>query len=123
MTETSRAILRRLLLGGYDDYVRRLTSRLGSRDLADEALQDTFLRLERAAEIGPIQRPHAYLWRMVLNMAANRRAAEGRLLAASEIEAILDLPDEAPDPARTAEARSEIEMVKRALLELPARRR
>jgi RNA polymerase sigma-70 factor (ECF subfamily) len=101
----------------------RLTRRLGSADLASEALQDTFLRLECAGEIGPVSSPRAYLLRIALNIATNRRISENRRLTVPESEALLEMPDESPDPARTAEARSEIAALKRALAELPARRR
>src|SRR5262249_17370078 len=123
MAETSRAILRRLLVAGYDDLKRRLTRRLGSADLAAEALQDTFLRLECAGEIGPGSSPRAYLLRIPPNIAPNRRISENRRLTVPETDALLEMPDETPDPARAAEARSEIAALKRALAELPARRR
>jgi RNA polymerase sigma-70 factor, ECF subfamily len=122
MTASSRAILRQLLVADYDELKKRLTRQLGSADLAGEALQDTFLRLE-GAEIGPVRRPAAYLARMALNIATNRRISENRRLTAAETEILLQVPDDAPDPARTAEARSDIEALKRALAELPARRR
>lgn len=123
MIETSRATLRHLLLMGYDDLKRRLAHRLGSVDLAGDALQDTFLRLECAGDLGPVRRPKAYLYRVALNIAINRQVAENRRLTAAEAEALLDIVDDAPDPARSAEARSEIEALKRALIDLPPRRR
>jgi RNA polymerase sigma factor (sigma-70 family) len=123
MAETSRATLRHVLLAGYDNLAKRLTAQLGCSDLARDALQDTYLRLERAAEIGPVRNPRAYLLRIALNVAANRRVASRRRLTATETEALLEVADEAPDPARIVEARSEIEALKAALAELPPRRR
>lgn len=121
--DSTRELLRQTLLTRYDDLRKRLTRRLGSAELANDALQDTFLRLETMADTGPIQRPLAYLFRTALNIGINRRVAESRLLTASEIDALLDIPDETPDPARIAEARSEISALSRALAELPVRRR
>jgi RNA polymerase sigma-70 factor (ECF subfamily) len=123
MVKTSRATLRDLLLAGYDDLKRRLTRRLRSVDLAEEALQDTFLRLECTSDIGPVRSPQAYLFRMAFHLAINRRIADNRRLSAVGTEALLDVADETPDAARTVEARSEIEALKRALADLPARRR
>lgn len=123
MAESSRATLRNLLLTGYDELAKRLTFRLGSADLARDALQDTYLRLERTPQIGPVRSPKSYLLRMALNIAANRRIAENRLLTFVEAEALLQVADDVSDPARAVEARSEIEALKRALAELPARRR
>jgi RNA polymerase sigma-70 factor, ECF subfamily len=123
MVETSRATLRHLLLAGYDDLKRRLTRRLGSAELAGEALQDAFLRLECAPNIGVVRSPQAYLFRMAFNLAINRQTAENRRLSPVALDALLGFADDSPGPARTAEARSEIEALKRALAELPARRR
>jgi RNA polymerase sigma-70 factor (ECF subfamily) len=123
MAETSQATLRHLLLAGYDDFVRWLTSRVGCAELARDAMQDAFLRLERSNDIGPVQNPRAYLLRMALNLASNRRLADSRHLTFIEVEALLEIADDAPDPIRTAEARSELDALKRALAELPVRRR
>lgn len=123
MVETGLATLRQLLQVGYDDLKKRLARRLGSAELAGEALQETFLRLECAANIGPVRNPKAYLFRIALNIASNHRVAEARRLTVRETEALLDIADDMPDPARIVEARSEIEALKRALAELPARRR
>jgi RNA polymerase sigma-70 factor (ECF subfamily) len=123
MAESARATLRQLLQLSYDDLKRRLARRLGSTELAGEALQDTFLRLERAETIGPVRNPRGYLFRMAINLAINRRHAEARRLAAPETTALLELADDAPGPARIAEARSEVAALKRAIGALPARRR
>ena len=58
-----------------------------------------------------------------MSVAATRKIAENRRLTISEVGAFLDFADDAPDPARIVEARSEIDALKRALQELPARRR
>lgn len=123
MVETSKIVLRNLLITHYKDFASWLARRLGSADLAEDALQDTFLRLERDNELGDIRNPKAYLRRMAINIATNRRIADNRRLSISETDILLELADETPDPARAMEARSEIEAMKRALLELPARRR
>ncbi len=55
-----------MLLAGYEDFALWLTRRLGSSELARDALQETFLRLERGSEIGPVNSPKAYLLRIAL---------------------------------------------------------
>jgi RNA polymerase sigma factor (sigma-70 family) len=119
----NREVLLNLLLAGYDDLKSRLTRRLGSPDLAEDALQDTFLRLNTAAVTGPIRSPRAYLFRIAMSVAANRRVAERRRLSVPEEEVASYLEDHTPNPARIVEARSEIEAFKRAMNELPVRRR
>jgi RNA polymerase sigma factor (sigma-70 family) len=111
------------LLAGYDDFVRKLTRRLGSAELAREAIHETYLRLQRPGATEPIQNPDGYLFRIAINIAKNRGVIERRYLNASEIEVLIDLPEEAPDPARTVLARSEMAMLQIALDQLPERQR
>jgi RNA polymerase sigma-70 factor (ECF subfamily) len=123
MAGLDNSVLRRLFLDGYDDLKRRLTRRLGSPDHAADALHETFLRLEKAAIVGELRNPQAYFFRAALNVATNQRIADSRRLSALDIEELLDIPDQAPDAARTVEARSEMDALTRALAELPERRR
>jgi RNA polymerase sigma-70 factor (ECF subfamily) len=123
MTIDSISSLRTLLLAEYVDFDRRLTRRLGSPDLASEALNETYLRLEGMRELGPVRSPKAYLFRIALNIAADRRRAEKRRLTSDEVDALLDIPDDRPDAARVIEDRSEVNLLRHAIAELPERRR
>ncbi|KQT03018.1 MULTISPECIES: RNA polymerase sigma factor [unclassified Bradyrhizobium] len=123
MTIDSISSLRTLLLAEYVDFDRRLTRRLGSPDLASEALNETYLRLEGMRELGQVRSPKAYLFRIALNIAADRRRAEKRRLTSVEVDALLDIPDDQPDAARVIEDRSEVNRLKHAIAELPERRR
>lgn len=123
MPVTSWAALRDCFLAGYDGLMRQLTRRLGSADLAAEALQDTYLRLHRPGSIEPVANPSAYLFRVALNAAATRRAAQQRLANALEISEAMQIADEQPGPDRAAAARTELAAVAKALAQLPQRRR
>lgn len=123
MTVDNISSLRSLLLAEYVDFDRRLTRRLGSPDLASEALNETYLRLSGMREIGPVHSPKAYLFRIALNIATDRRRAEKRRLTAGEVDTLLEIPDDRPDASRVIEDRSEVEVLKRAIAELPERRR
>lgn len=123
MTIESISSLRTLLLAEYVDFDRRLTRRLGSPDLASEALNETYLRLESMRELGEVRSPKAYLFRIALNIAADRRRAEKRRLTSDEVDALLDIPDDRPDAARVIEDRSEVNLLRHAIAELPERRR
>jgi len=123
MTEMTRAKLRALLEAGYSALRARLARRLGSQDLADEALQDTWLRLARGGDVGAVRSPDTYLFRIALNVAADRRAAESRRLSEIEVEAAIHMADDVIDPAKIVEARAEFATLKRALEDLPERRR
>jgi RNA polymerase sigma factor (sigma-70 family) len=123
MSETTLGALRQLLVDRYDEIKAKLAQRIGSTDLAGDALQDTWVRLTLAETLGPVRSPENYLFRTVFNVARERRRSERRLLSAVEIQKLLFLVDESPDPERVAEARSEMEALEKIVAELPARRR
>jgi len=123
MTEPSWAGLRHRLLERYDEFVRKLSRRVGSADLAREIIHETYLRLERIGDIGPIQNPDGYIFRTAVNIAKNRSVKEGRYLNASETDMLIGIADDTPDPARIVEARSETALLRRALAQLPPRQR
>jgi RNA polymerase sigma-70 factor, ECF subfamily len=124
MTDNGLSTLRRLFLDRYDDLKARLTQRLGSADLAGDAMQDTWLRLARTESVGVVQSPRSYLFRIALNVAEDRRRTEQRRpLSAVEIESLLELADDAPTPEQTVVARSDLEAFKAIVDELPRRRR
>jgi RNA polymerase sigma-70 factor (ECF subfamily) len=123
VADINRVRLRGQLVDNYDSLVRKLTRRLGSSDFAYEALHETFLRLDRVTDAVPVRSPADYIFRTAINIAKDRQKAQNRRVSASEIDALLDVSDDGPDPARVAEARSEIEAFKRALSELPSRPR
>lgn len=123
MADINRTRLRGQLVENYENLVRKLTRRLGSSDFAYEALHETFLRLDRVTEAVPVRSPADYIFRIAINIAKDRQKAQNRRVSASEIDALLDICDDGPDPARIAEARSEIEAFKRALEGLPDRPR
>jgi RNA polymerase sigma factor (sigma-70 family) len=113
----------KLFLSSYDDFKSRLKRRLGSDDLANDVLHETYLRVDRLDETLNVDRPDAYLYRIALNIAADRRAADARLLTSSEVEELLQIPDESLDPARIVDGQNEVQALLKALYELPARRR
>jgi RNA polymerase sigma-70 factor (ECF subfamily) len=123
VSTSARDILVSLLVSAYPDLKRRLAGRLGSTDLANDALHETYVRLHRAEIEGEVQNPRSYLMAMALNIASNSARTEARHLSAFEVEMLIDIPDEAPDPARAAEARSELATVEVALQGIPERRR
>ncbi|MCA1325590.1 RNA polymerase sigma factor [Herbaspirillum sp. alder98] len=124
MVEDVRSTLLGHLASRYGDLKRRLTRLLGSDDLAGDALQDTWLRLQRMdADTSPIMNPHAFLLRMAANIAVDQRRSQSRALPPGEIAELLDLADHAPGPEQTVEARSEVQALLRLLERMPARRR
>jgi RNA polymerase sigma factor (sigma-70 family) len=123
VSASPRDILIGLLVSDYSDLRRRLAGRLGSADAANEALQDTYVRLQRTDIKDEIRNPRSYLLSMAINIASNRIRSEARHLSAGDIQDLVELPDETPNQERVAEARSDLKAVERALQGLPGRRR
>ena len=123
MTESGRELLRRVFLLGYDDLKLRLTRRLGSAELAGDALQDAWIRLERASSIGPVLSPRPYILRIAYNIALKRLRRERDMVTLEEAREALDLVDAAPDPAKVTEARADLILLRQAAEELTPRQR
>jgi RNA polymerase sigma-70 factor (ECF subfamily) len=123
MTESALSQLQRLLITRYGELKTRLTRRLGSEDLASEALQDTWLRLQGEQIAMVVHSPEAYLFRTAVNAANDRRRAEARRLTRAEVASLLTVPDDAPEPDRVLTARQELEDFAAILAELPPRQR
>ena len=123
MSNSNSKSLRETISADYEQLTRRLARYLGSSDLAREALHETFLRVDRVSEAVSVRSPADYLFRTAINVAKDRRRSDSRLLSAAEIAAIMDIPDEGPDPSMIAEGRIELKELEKALAELPDRRR
>jgi len=119
----TRIRLRATLVDQYERLRAGLASRLGSRDLASEALHEMWIKLAEGADLAPVADPPSYLFRGALNAARDLEAARRRVLGHVEIQAILGLADDAPGPDRAVEARSELAALQRALKTLKPRQR
>jgi len=117
-------LLKRMLVDNYDQLREQLARQVGSEDLAGDALQDTFLRLERGGEIsGPLDSPRGFLYRIALNFAGMRSRSERRRLSIIDVNAVLDAVDDQPGPGEIEEGKSDLRALERALAEMPERRR
>jgi RNA polymerase sigma factor (sigma-70 family) len=123
MDETTACVLRQLLVARYPEIKARLAQRLGSSDLAGDAMQDTWLLLSRTKALGAVKSPLGYLFRIALNAARDRLIADRRYLTAAEVDSLVDIADEAPDPANVVEARSDLRELAQRIAGLPPRRR
>lgn len=124
MTDSAFKLLRTMLVERYEELAGSLSRYLGSRDAAEEALQDTFVRLSREdAEIA-VRNPRSYLFRMALNVAASNRRSETRRLTPIEVGVVLDaVADDAPNAEQIADVRSTLAYVHALVAQLPERRR
>jgi RNA polymerase sigma-70 factor (ECF subfamily) len=103
VSDVDRAALRQLLVVNYESLIKRLSRRLGSPENAHEALHDTYLRLEGAAEIGRVRSPLDYLFRIALNIATDRRRAEARRLSVAVCTENLIRVDDVTESPKLAE--------------------
>jgi RNA polymerase sigma-70 factor (ECF subfamily) len=115
--------VRNAFLNYYDQLRRRLRQQLGSADLADDALHETWLRIERIGDSREVRNPAAYFYRAALNEAFDRHRGSGRLLLESEIDAVIHMEDASQDPVAITSARQDIDALRQALKKLPARQR
>lgn len=102
---------------------QKLARRLGSREAAEDALNETFLKLGRAQDVGAIRDVNGYLFRIALNAATDQQRAGSRLASAAEIDAAMGIADPLADPLRTLEGRDAIARLARAIDGLTPRRR
>ncbi|MBH9308703.1 RNA polymerase sigma factor VreI [Pseudomonas aeruginosa] len=123
MSDSRQSAMVKLFLASYDDFKARLKRRLGSEDLACDVLHETYLRGDRLDDALEVKKPQAYLFRIALNIAADRREGDARLLTGEEVAELLQVADEGLDPERIVGGHAEIRRLLEALCELPARRR
>lgn len=119
----SKQTIKALFLERYAELRSRLGYRLGCEHMAEDVLQETWLRVDQMGELSDVRNPSSYLFRMALNVAADHRKAESRLLYYNEIEELMQSTDESISPANAASALQDVEKLQRALYRLPSRRR
>lgn len=113
-------------LGQWRTLRGHLSRRTGSRDLAEEALQETWVRLATMAEQpATIHDKHAFLLRLAGNIAIDLLRRERRHSARCLSDDVLleEIADHAPSPEAYVLHRDELRVLVRALLALPAKPR
>lgn len=126
MTENPLSALRRLLVDDYHALRERLARRYGSADFASELLHDIWLKLGRAPAEGAavaVRNPRAYLYRVAINLAADRGRSERARLSTAELDALHRRAYEDLDPERIVEARMDVRALADAINRLPPLRR
>ncbi|AEC18819.1 sigma-24 [Pusillimonas sp. T7-7] len=125
MSVKGLAELRRLFTERYDVLKAHLTRRLGSSELASDALHDAYVRLTDRADLDldQVRHPQSYVLNTAVNGAIDRLRSEARLLNSDEIDVLLDFADPAPGPAQQVQAQFDLEYAVQALDALPPRQR
>jgi RNA polymerase sigma-70 factor (ECF subfamily) len=115
----------------WSDYLRQrepllrfLTRRTRDPDVAQDLLQETWLRIADGSGAAAIDNPRAYLFQIASNLTIDYFRSEGRrVLRRDEVETLLTIADERPGPEAVAIGRSDLALISSALDEMPARRR
>lgn len=123
MAESARATLRNLLILRYDDFKRRLARRVGSQDVAAEALHETWIRLGRLDGADAVRRPESFLYRIAINVAVDRHRSYTRWASRADLEAVLASEEDLIDPEHIVAMRSELAAILKLVRALPERRR
>jgi RNA polymerase sigma factor (sigma-70 family) len=105
----------------YYDLQAFVSRKCGSSTLAAEVVQEMYLRLRRLVAVTPVEEPRAYLFRMAAHLAIDHLRAQERHLQRHMGPPPEDIPSPAPSPEAIAESRQQIELLRRAVLELPQR--
>lgn len=99
----------------------------GNRTLAEDLVQEAWLRFDEASKGRFLDDAKGYLYRIVRNLALDgrRRAVrEGRLIAHGAYDRTAETcPDDTPTPETIALYRDEVQCVMEAMAELPERTR
>ncbi|QHF45737.1 RNA polymerase subunit sigma [Pseudomonas sp. S35] len=104
----------------YRELVSFLNAKLGNRQVAEDVVHDAYVRvLERSSDI-PIEQPRAFLYRTALNLVIDGH----RRNALRQYEPLETLDTEerfcAGSPQASHDQSQRLEMLERALAELPA---
>lgn len=104
-----------------------LAKKLRDTDAAADLTQETFLRFTEQLQDNPatiITHERSYLYRTAHNLAIDHvRRQQREKLDTVDDEVLLDIADEAPTPEQIANGQTELEVVQRAMAELPERTR
>lgn len=119
MTDKTRATLIDYLCCHYTSLRRKLTGLLGNSDLANDALQDTWLRLQGRSD--KPDNPGAYVIRTAINIAVDIQRRQSKLLSWDEINDLQTFSSPQLDVSTEYEQRHDVAQVIDRLSRLPER--
>lgn len=98
-----------------------LTHRVRDAHVAQDLVQELFVRFIEAAALHPVQDARAYLFQMARNLLADQaRQQEARKTSSVAPEELIHVQDGAPGPDQSLAGRQRLRQLAAALQELPA---
>ncbi len=97
-----------------------LTARLGCREQAADVVQETYVRVLSLENPYAILQPRAFLYKTALNLTIDAfRRQRLRAERTVEFETVEHLPSQLPDQEAVVESKQRVEILRRAIDELP----
>lgn len=97
-----------------------LTTRLGCREQAADVVQETYVRVLSLENPYAILQPRAFLYKTALNLTIDAfRRRRLRAERTVEFEMVAHLPSQLPDQEAVVESKQRVEVLRRAIDELP----
>lgn len=97
-----------------------LTAKLGCREQAADVVQETYVRVLSLESPQAILQPRAFLYKTALNLTIDAfRRRRLRAERTVELETVEHLPSQLPDQEAVVESKQRVEVLRRAIDELP----
>lgn len=123
MNDDGKTTLLDMFLSNYTDLLKYVTRRLGKASDANDVVHDTFFRIRSLTVEAEIKNPKAYLFRVansqMIDYLRRGRSRERYIIADSSYDAV----DGRPSPERSADYKGRLELLQRAIANLPARQK
>lgn len=101
---------------------RYLAKATGSHQDAEDIAQEAWIKLARNGATA-LAAPVPYLMRIVRTLALDHGRGRKRQLTCVEVDDLLSLTDERPDPEHEVDGKDQLQMLTRIMAELPERQR
>lgn len=106
----------------YEDLKAFLTRKFGCPVLAEEVVQETWLRVRRLSQPPVVNQPRAYLFKMATNLAVDHLRAEKARARHISVDAVPeDVPNGMPSPDTVIDYQQRLVILRNAVEELPPR--
>lgn len=101
---------------------RYLTKTTGSYQDAEDIAQEAWIKLARNGATA-LAAPVPYLMRIVRTLALDHGRGRKRKLTCGEVDELLSVPDDRPNPEHQVDGQDQLRMLTRIMAELPERQR